>query len=65
MLFILIGAINYTWVAVHEIGHILGLSHDTNDKGAIMYPYYNSKIFSKLKLGTSDIRRIQNLYGRN
>ncbi len=27
-------------MANHEIGHTLGLAHDTHDTGVIMYPYY-------------------------
>ncbi|MDN5204914.1 matrixin family metalloprotease [Fulvivirgaceae bacterium BMA10] len=46
-------------VAIHEIGHLLGLRH-SDKKSAIMYPSYNPK---QLVLGDDDIAGIQKLYG--
>jgi hypothetical protein len=45
-------------VAIHEIGHTLGLDH-VSDPSSIMYPYANGL----LTPSTSDIARIQMLYG--
>lgn len=46
-------------VAIHEIGHLLGLSH-SDDRSAIMYPIYDP---SRLTLEEDDIAGIQSLYG--
>ncbi|MFJ9468214.1 matrixin family metalloprotease [Streptomyces caniferus] len=46
-------------VALHELGHILGLGHSANPK-SVMYPYYT---VPKTTLGQEDIQRIQALYG--
>jgi len=54
---------NYLSVATHEIGHILGLEHDTNEQGAIMYPYYRGYDGKGVTLHYNDIRRIRALYG--
>lgn len=56
--------INYEWVATHELGHILGLDHDTDNQDAIMYPYYRAYNPSGMKLHANDIRRIQVQYGK-
>lgn len=57
-------AYDYYKVAVHEIGHLLGLSHDTSDKSSIMYPTYQLGVLTSAKLGPNDIRRIQSIYGK-
>lgn len=54
---------NYLWVAVHELGHILGLEHDNGNRDAVMYPYYRGYQPGGLRLHSNDIRRIQALYG--
>ena len=46
-------------VGIHEIGHLLGLSH-SNDPNAIMFPSYSP---GRLTLGQDDIEGIQALYG--
>lgn len=51
------------YVAVHELGHSLGLYH-SKDVNAIMFPYYKMpKVGEKIKLGNDDIKGIQALYG--
>jgi len=53
--------INLTQVAVHEIGHSLGLEH-SNVRGAIMFPSYEG-YRPDLELHKDDIQGIQTLYG--
>ena len=53
------------YVAVHELGHALGLDHDTVDEDSIMYESYksiNTKNFDEL-FTHGDRRKIQKLYG--
>lgn len=47
-------------VSLHEIGHLLGLSH-SEDPSAIMFPTYSS---SRLQLDQDDINGINELYGQ-
>ena len=47
-------------VALHEIGHNLGLEH-SNERNSIMYPYL---LDGNDALDTDDIAGIQALYGR-
>ena len=53
------GTISIFWVALHEIGHSLGLGH-SDDSNSIMGPYYNPHLTT---LGADDIAGIQHLYG--
>ncbi|XP_065663368.1 matrix metalloproteinase-2 isoform X1 [Hydra vulgaris] len=53
---------NLLWVAVHEIGHSIGLEH-SNVKDAIMFPYYRGNKGNDFPLTDDDILGIQTLYG--
>jgi matrix metalloproteinase-21 len=48
-------------VAVHEIGHVLGLFH-VNNENSIMYPIYHN-IEDNFEIGRDDRRAVQQLYG--
>ncbi|MFH4974907.1 hypothetical protein AB6A40_001616 [Gnathostoma spinigerum] len=55
-------------VAIHEIGHTLGLVH-SRDENAIMAPFYQESIdhygnYHKPKLSKDDVNRIQQIYAR-
>ncbi|XP_004504503.1 metalloendoproteinase 2-MMP [Cicer arietinum] len=56
-------AVDLESVAVHEIGHLLGLGHSSVEE-AIMYPTISSKT-RKVELVNDDIDGIQQLYGSN
>lgn len=56
-----LSAVDLESVAVHEIGHILGLGH-SSDEAAIMYPTISSGM-RKVELANDDILGIQELYG--
>lgn len=48
-------------VAVHELGHVMGLGHSTDDT-SIMYPVYRADV---IELGQDDINGIKEVYGRS
>ncbi|XP_071483706.1 matrilysin-like [Diadema antillarum] len=54
------GGINYLNVAVHEIGHVLGLLH-SGEEDAIMFPFYTYR--PVVRLANDDINGIQLMYG--
>lgn len=56
-------AVDLESVALHEIGHLLGLSHSPV-KDAVMYPTLKPRN-RKLDLAVDDIRGVQALYGSN
>ena len=57
-----VNAIDVESVALHEIGHILGLQH-TDVRGAVMFPTITSN-FTLRALQPDDVAGIQQLYGR-
>ncbi|GFP96152.1 metalloendoproteinase 1 [Phtheirospermum japonicum] len=58
-----VSAVDLESVAVHEIGHLLGLGHSSVEE-AIMYPTISSGT-RKVELASDDIMGIQELYGSN
>ncbi|GHA37049.1 hypothetical protein GCM10007989_36510 [Devosia pacifica] len=52
------GGVNFYTVALHEIGHTIGLAHSA-DPNTIMYAYQNDIV----DLTAADIQGIQSLYG--
>jgi len=60
------GKCNLFSVAVHEIGHCIGLFHNTEDKDSIMLPIYKPgfSVENKNKiLSETDIKTVQEMYG--
>ena len=56
------GQISFLRVAVHDIGHSIGLGHST-DKDAMMFPFYE-KSQHKFQLSEDDVLGVQALYGK-
>ena len=50
------------WVAVHEIGHSIGLQH-SNVREAVMYPWYRGNGGADFDLNRDDIAGAKHLYG--
>ncbi|KAI6238045.1 Matrix metalloproteinase [Aphelenchoides fujianensis] len=49
-------------VIVHEIGHVLGLSHST-DQSSVMFPIFQRQIGEELPvINSDDVERLRNLY---
>ena len=55
------GGISLPWVALHELGHSLGLGH-SDDPSAIMFPFYHSDVDPTPQ--PDDIDAIQSIYGK-
>jgi hypothetical protein len=55
------GTTDYTWTALHEIGHALGLRH-SREQDAIMWPWFTG-YKADTKLTQDDINGIQDIYG--
>ena len=51
------------WVAVHELGHSIGLDH-SGTYGAVMYPIYQSNGGKDFDLNLDDVKGAQSLYGK-
>jgi len=60
------GKFNLFSVTVHDIGHCIGLFHNTEDKDSVMQPIYNPGFSVENKnniLSESDIKTVKEMYG--
>lgn len=55
------GGMDLQSIAVHEIGHLLGLNHSSVEE-AIMYPFLNTATVKRNLMKPDDIQGIKNLY---
>lgn len=55
--------VDFFSVAVHELGHSLGLMHSPED-GSVMNPYYRQHTSGTFQLGYDDILALYELYGK-
>lgn len=65
----LTGKLDVLTVALHEIGHTLGLDDNTEPysvmRGWYKHPWTTDKVYNRPQLSAEDIQRIQALYGKN
>ena len=54
---------NLLWIALHEIGHAIGVKHSAV-KQSIMYPYYRGYAGKEFYLTADDNKGAQALYGK-
>ena len=62
--FVFVTGIDFLSVALHEVGHALGLDHSTV-RGSVMYPTYDGCINNPPSLTADDIAGIRAIYGGN
>lgn len=55
--------VDLLWLAVHELGHSLGLEHTYDHPNSAMFPYYTG-YKPNLQLDSDDRNGIQHLYGK-
>lgn len=60
-LLLIVTDVNFLTVAVHEIGHALGLGHSTVSD-ATMYAFYSADNKKEIGLGADDKEAIRALY---